>query len=215
MSTQETNYNEDYIKSIAIACHYANKLICEANGDYSQVGWNDSPQWQRDSAILGVTHRLNNPDGPASASHDSWLSEKEKEGWIYGEVKNPETKEHPCMVPYDQLPEFQKDKDRMFCQVVDLLSGKTWKDNLKKGCSVKMDIADNREKTFGEKAVGVNFNLSNLTNVDVVKTAFANLIDISEAPLMQTRLGAVIKTNALVKCLDAQMAVVKLITFTE
>ena len=49
-----------------------------------------------------------------SASHESWLAEKEATGWKYGPVKNPETKEHPCFVPYEQLPLEQKTKDYLF-----------------------------------------------------------------------------------------------------
>ena len=33
-------------------------------------------------------------------------------------MKNPETKEHPCFVPYDELPEAQKAKDAIFGAVV-------------------------------------------------------------------------------------------------
>ncbi len=47
---------------IAVACHEANKVWCEANGDFSQKHWYASEGWQQDSAINGVKFRLENPN---------------------------------------------------------------------------------------------------------------------------------------------------------
>lgn len=110
------------IESIARICHQANKALCESQGDNSQSDWEDAPQWQRDSAIAGVVFNFGNPDAPASASHESWLAQKEQEGWVYGPAKNPEAKEHPCMVPYEELPDSQKAKDHLFKGIVASLS---------------------------------------------------------------------------------------------
>jgi hypothetical protein len=106
------------IELIAKACHQANKGLCEAFGDASQVDWDAAPQWQRDSAVKGVQFNLANPDAPASASHDSWLEEKRNTGWRYGEVKDAEAKTHPCFVPYEQLPKEQQAKDHVFKTIV-------------------------------------------------------------------------------------------------
>ena len=106
------------IKEIAQVAHELNKAYCESIGDNSQPAWDDAPDWQKSSAVYGVNFHLLNPDASPSASHDSWFEQKEKDGWKYGPVKNPETKEHPCFVPYDQLPAEQKSKDYIFKQVV-------------------------------------------------------------------------------------------------
>lgn len=103
---------------VAVICHEANRALCEIMDDRSQRPWGEAEQWQRDSAIKGVEFTLANPDAPASANHDSWLAEKEQTGWKYGLVKNAETKEHPCMVPYDQLPPEQQAKDHLFKGIV-------------------------------------------------------------------------------------------------
>lgn len=103
---------------IAKVAHEINKAYCESIGDTSQAGWEDAPDWQKESAIKGVEFHLNNPDASPSASHDSWMQQKTEEGWKYGPVKNPETKEHPCYVPYDELPVEQRSKDFLFKQVV-------------------------------------------------------------------------------------------------
>ena len=35
-----------------------------------------------------------------------------KQGWKYGEQRNDELKTHPCLVPYEELPEEEKEYDR-------------------------------------------------------------------------------------------------------
>jgi hypothetical protein len=106
------------ITNIAEICHEANRAYCNTLGDNSQVGWALAPEWQRESAIKGVEFCLANPSAPPSANHDSWLAVKEAEGWKYGPVKNAEAKEHPCFVPYDELPSEQKAKDHLFKGIV-------------------------------------------------------------------------------------------------
>lgn len=106
------------ITDIAQVSHELNKAYCESIGDHSQLPWDDAPDWQQNSAINGVNFHLENPDASPAASHNSWLKQKEEEGWKYGLVKNPETKEHPCFVPYDELPISQRSKDYIFRQTV-------------------------------------------------------------------------------------------------
>ena len=107
---------------VAAVCHEANRALCACLGDYSQPTWGEAPEWQAQSAITGVVFNLINPDAPASASHDSWLAEKERDGWIYGPVKDPEKKEHPCYVPYEELPVEQQAKDHLFKAIVGALA---------------------------------------------------------------------------------------------
>lgn len=107
---------------IAQVCHEANREYCRVIGDYSQEHWDKAEPWQRESAIKGVEYALANPDGPASAQHDAWLADKLAAGWVYGPVKDPAKKEHPCMVPYCELPLEQRLKDGLFKAVVRGLS---------------------------------------------------------------------------------------------
>lgn len=110
------------IEEIAKVCHEANRGYCKALGDDSQLPWDEAPQWAKTSAINGVRFHLDNPNAGPSGSHENWLKEKEKEGWKYGAVKDPEKKEHPCFVPYDQLPKEQQAKDYIFTSIVKTLS---------------------------------------------------------------------------------------------
>jgi hypothetical protein len=106
------------IDRVARVCHEANKAICEAFGDTSQASWPDAPDWQKDSARKGVQFCLQNPDAPASANHESWSAEKLRDGWKYGDVKDPEAKTHPCLVPFSALPPEQQVKDMVFKAIV-------------------------------------------------------------------------------------------------
>jgi len=107
---------------IAMVCHEANRMYCWTIGDDSQLPWNDAPAWQRTSAINGVAFSLANPDAPPSASHDSWMAEKRDAGWKYGPVKDADKKEHPCFLPFAELPVEQQLKDKLFRAIVKALT---------------------------------------------------------------------------------------------
>src|SRR5579864_3647896 len=97
---------------IAVLCHELNRAYCEyILGDTSQQPWPQAENWQRFSAVRGVEFALANPDAPVSSQHENWRKDKLAEGWTYGPVKDPMKKEHPCMVPYEQLPVEQRTKD--------------------------------------------------------------------------------------------------------
>jgi hypothetical protein len=110
------------IGQIARIAHETNRVYCESIGDHSQSQWETAPQWQRESAVKGVHFHLaahaKGETPSASASHESWLEEKRVAGWKYGPVKDAEKKEHPCYLPYDQLPVEQRLKDYLFGAVV-------------------------------------------------------------------------------------------------
>ena len=44
--------------------------------------------------------------------HEVWAETRIKQGWKYGEQRNDELKTHPCLVPYEELPEEEKEYDR-------------------------------------------------------------------------------------------------------
>jgi hypothetical protein len=106
------------IELIAKICHNVNKAYCEGQNDFSQLAWDDAPEWQKSSAINGVKFHLENNRTPEE-SHESWLKQKLEEGWVYGKEKDVEKKTHPCIKRYDELPKFQRVKDSLFKSVVD------------------------------------------------------------------------------------------------
>lgn len=44
--------------------------------------------------------------------HEVWAETRIRQGWTYGEQRNDELKTHPCLVPYEELPESEKEYDR-------------------------------------------------------------------------------------------------------
>src|SRR2546428_306111 len=48
----------------------------------------------------------------AKNAHDRWAAQRLADGWRYGPTRNDERKEHPCLVPYESLPESEKTYDR-------------------------------------------------------------------------------------------------------
>jgi hypothetical protein len=103
---------------IARICHEANRALCITVGDTSQVPWDEAPAWQKQSAVDGVAYLQEYPTATPETLHNNWMCAKSRDGWVYGEVKSSVHKTHPCMVPYDQLPEFQRFKDKLFLAIV-------------------------------------------------------------------------------------------------
>jgi hypothetical protein len=100
----------------AMAAHEMNRVYCRALGDLSQESWDAAPEWQQKSVLEGVDGVFAGA-GPEK-SHEDWCAAKIADGWKYGEVKDPEAKLHPCLVPYDALPPEQRQKDHVFVATV-------------------------------------------------------------------------------------------------
>lgn len=111
-------------EDVAKRCHELNRSYCSMIGDDSQPSWENAPRWQKESAFNGVCNvfmALNAGEKPTpEASHESWMAEKLRDGWKYGEKKDPKRKEHPCMVPFDELPPEQQMKDMLFVAMASL-----------------------------------------------------------------------------------------------
>lgn len=105
-------------EDVAKVCYEANRAFCESQGDNSFLPWDKAEEWQKITNINGVKFKFENPDTTPDKLHENWLKEKEADGWKYGVVKDAEKKEHPCMVPYNQLPEVQKIKDKLLNNII-------------------------------------------------------------------------------------------------
>jgi RyR domain len=56
--------------------------------------------------VLDLSEKL------AENTHDVWARQRIEDGWTYGPMRDDANKRHPCLVPYDQLPDSEKVYDR-------------------------------------------------------------------------------------------------------
>lgn len=56
--------------------------------------------------LLALTEKL------AENTHDVWAEGRIRNGWKWGEKRDDTLKLHPCLVPYSELPESEKEYDR-------------------------------------------------------------------------------------------------------
>ena len=61
-------------------------------------------------ALIEAAERL------ARNAHDVWARGRLAEGWRWGPVRNDEAREHPLLIPYEELPESEKEYDRRAAQ---------------------------------------------------------------------------------------------------
>ena len=106
------------VLGIARHAHEANRLFCESNGDDTQKPWAQCETWQRNSAVKGVYRIIENRSITPEEIHAAWVEAMVADGWVHGEKKEPAKLTHPCIVPYNKLPEFQRTKDVVFTMLV-------------------------------------------------------------------------------------------------
>ena len=56
--------------------------------------------------LLKLTEKI------AENVHEVWAAGRIKDGWTYGTVRDDVKKQTPCLVPYSELPESEKEYDR-------------------------------------------------------------------------------------------------------
>lgn len=56
--------------------------------------------------LLTLTEKI------AENVHENWAAQRMSEGWTYGEKRDDAKKQTPCLVPYSELTESEKEYDR-------------------------------------------------------------------------------------------------------
>jgi hypothetical protein len=108
-------------EDIARVVHQANGALQAIQGDSCpSAPWDAVTAELRAGTIEGV-RRARSGETPREL-HESWADRKRDLGWIHGPVKDEERKTHPCLVPYDDLPAGQRDKDALFFHIVLLMA---------------------------------------------------------------------------------------------
>ena len=121
MTANYFTITDKQLEIIARIAHVNNMVHCRNIGDVF-TDWYDTSDSFKRGVILGVEATakkvINDGDILPSESHEMWLKYKKEEGWVYGVVKDEKLKTHPCIKPYDELPEAQKMKDKIFIDTV-------------------------------------------------------------------------------------------------
>lgn len=111
------------VDEIAELAYEAARAWCIIIGEVPMPPWVEGTPQIREKTADGVRSLLANPAASLSTQHDWWMAARAADGWQYGEVKDPEKKTHPNMVPFDQLPWDQQVKDRLFRHIVHAIIG--------------------------------------------------------------------------------------------
>ena len=48
----------------------------------------------------------------ARNTHEVWAEGRIKDGWSYGETRDDDRRLHPCLIPYEELSEEEREYDR-------------------------------------------------------------------------------------------------------
>ena len=71
-----------------------------------------TPAPQDTSGITLSSELLALAEAMAENVHEVWAERRIAEGWTYGPIRDDAKKQTPCLVPYDELPEEEKEYDR-------------------------------------------------------------------------------------------------------
>jgi hypothetical protein len=66
----------------------------------------DTSRIKLNASLLALTEKL------AESIHDVWAAGRIREGWTHGPSRNDVRKTNPTLVPYNELPESEKEYDR-------------------------------------------------------------------------------------------------------
>ena len=70
------------------------------------------PQPEQTDDIILSTDLNDLVEAMAKNVHEVWAESRISQGWTYGPERNDVLKHHPCLVPYEDLPEVEKAYDR-------------------------------------------------------------------------------------------------------
>jgi DNA-binding transcriptional MerR regulator len=110
-------------EDIARVIHAANRELQIVQGDpVPSPPWDNAPDYQVRENVASVMEALASPGRTPEQNHQGWYERMIADGWTHGQVKDTEAKTHPDLVPFDQLPEHEQQKDRLFIAIVQALS---------------------------------------------------------------------------------------------
>jgi hypothetical protein len=80
------------------------------------IGWKLNRIGATVAPIIGAEERFDfssvELEALAEHEHERWTDDRRRAGWRFGAVRDDKAKRHPSMVPWGELPEAEKHKDR-------------------------------------------------------------------------------------------------------
>jgi hypothetical protein len=105
----------------------------DPDGSYVRAGTEQFSQANAlNQDIIELTELL------AENAHENWAWQRMSEGWSYGPNRDDAAKKHPCLVPYEDLPE----SERLFNRFTIALDGRTYPPS-----EIRENVRSNAEKT--------------------------------------------------------------------
>jgi hypothetical protein len=105
-------------EAVALVAHEANRALATLQGEYNTLPWLALDEHTRQSVRQGVDWARAHPEASPASAHENWLKFKVAAGWTYGPYKDTVAKQHPCIMPYDELSHDQQLKDAVFLAIV-------------------------------------------------------------------------------------------------
>lgn len=82
--------------------------------------WEQATDEQRESTVLSVQAAVDSVS--PEQQHERWTAQRIAAGWTWGPVRDIQRRTNPALVPYADLPEDQKAKDRLVNAIVAALA---------------------------------------------------------------------------------------------
>lgn len=101
----ETIEKDTFLKAWKCSSNY---MVTASQDDH---GYNPQPINVEDIDLDASLEELT--EAIAENAHDIWARARMDEGWTYGPVRDDAKKHHPDLVPYSQLPDSEKEYDRI------------------------------------------------------------------------------------------------------
>lgn len=127
-------------EDVARVCHAANREIQKIFEQKVSPSWDNEREDIKLSVLDGVRNVVENDLVPQE-SHERWVQFKLHEGWEWGPEKDVKTRTHPNLVAYEELPDEEKLKDKVFVAIVDALT--TEEIEMDRGANIVETMIDN------------------------------------------------------------------------
>lgn len=108
------------VEEIAKVCHAANTEYQKVLGEEPSPSWDELDLDMQRSVMHGV--KVVQEGNDPQELHRQWMLVREAQGWTEGPIKDTESKIHPNLVDWFELPVTQQFKDLLFHSVVRALS---------------------------------------------------------------------------------------------